>query len=50
MENVEGNAEFCNVLLSHRRDADCGIPLRSGHGLGAGKTGGGCEDAVRETC
>ena len=38
-ENVEGNAEFCKVLLSHRRDADCGVPLHSAHGLGAGKMG-----------
>jgi hypothetical protein len=45
-ENVERNAEFCKVLLSHRRDADCGVPLRKAHGLRAGKKGEGCKDAV----
>ena len=48
VENVEVNAKFCKVLLSRRRDADCGVPFGSARGLGAGKTGGGCKDAVRE--
>jgi hypothetical protein len=48
-ENVEGNNEFCKVLLSHRRDADCGVALLSAHGLGVGKTGEGFKDAVRKS-
>jgi hypothetical protein len=47
-ENVEGNAEFCKVLLSLHRDADCGVPLLSAHALGAGKNAGSCEEAVRK--
>ena len=45
---MEGNTEFCKVLLSQRRAADCGVPSRSEFGLGAGKTVEGCKDAGRE--
>ena len=45
----KGKLNFLRFYCHTGRDADCGVPLRSAHELGAGKIGEGWKDGVRGT-